>query len=196
MLKCTATNKEDDSMILKNNQDNYEDNFYMGYYHSYWKWECGEKVRNSKFDNFSSIILDFKKGYAPVIEEFRKSVAKELGSDFPVCVVPSHMASVDNSMSPTARLAKGLVKSNNLIDATNCILRVRSIDKLSRGGNRDLAVHLNSVKVVNSDVIKGKTVLLLDDVMTTGNSLGACRQLLLRAGAKNVLCLALAKTVR
>ena len=196
MLKCTATNKEADSMILKNNQDNYEDNFYMGYYHSYWKWECGEKVRNSKFDNFSSIILDFKKGYAPVIEEFRKSVAKELGSDFPVCVVPSHMASVDNSMSPTARLAKGLVKSNNLIDATNCILRVRSIDKLSRGGNRDLAVHLNSVKVVNSDVIKGKTVLLLDDVMTTGNSLGACRQLLLRAGAKNVLCLALAKTVR
>ena len=196
MLKCTATNKEDDSMILKNNQDNYEDNFYMVYYHSYWKWECGEKVRNSKFDNFSSIILDFKKGYAPVIEEFRKSVAKELGSDFPVCVVPSHMASVDNSMSPTARLAKGLVKSNNLIDATNCILRVRSISKLSRGGNRDLAVHLNSVKVVNSDVIKGKTVLLLDDVMTTGNSLDACRQLLLRAGAKNVLCLALAKTVR
>lgn len=196
MLKCTATNKEDDSMILKNNQDNYEDNFYMGYYHSYWKWECGEKVRNSKFDNFSSIILDFKKGYAPVIEEFRKSVAKELGSDFPVCVVPSHMASVDNSMSPTARLAKGLVKSNNLMDATNCILRVRSISKLSRGGNRDLAVHLNSVKVVNSDVIKGKTVLLLDDVMTTGNSLDACRQLLLRAGAKNVLCLALAKTVR
>lgn len=196
MLKCTATNKEDDSMILKNNQDNYEDNFYMGYYHSYWKWECGEKVRNSKFDNFSSIILDFKKGYAPVIEEFRKSVAKELGSDFPVCVVPSHMASVDNSMSPTARLAKGLVKSNNLIDATNCILRARSISKLSRGGNRDLAVHLNSVKVVNSDVIKGKTVLLLDDVMTTGNSLDACRQLLLRAGAKNVLCLALAKTVR
>ena len=196
MLKCTATNKEDDSMILKNNQDNYEDNFYMGDYHSYWKWECGEKVRNSKFDNFSSIILDFKKGYAPVIEEFRKSVAKELGSDFPVCVVPSHMASVDNSMSPTARLAKGLVKSNNLIDATNCILRVRSISKLSRGGNRDLAVHLNSVKVVNSDVIKGKTVLLLDDVMTTGNSLGACMQLLLRAGAKNVLCLALAKTVR
>ena len=183
-------------MILKNNQDNYEDNFYMGYYHSYWKWECGEKVRNSKFDSFSSIILDFKKGYAPVIEEFRKSVAKELGSDFPVCVVPSHIASVDNSMSPTARLAKGLVKSNNLIDATNCILRVRSISKLSRGGNRDLAVHLNSVKVVNSDVIKGKTVLLLDDVMTTGNSLGACRQLLLRAGAKNVLCLALAKTVR
>ena len=196
MLKCTATNKEDDSMILKNNQDNYEDNFYMGYYHSYWKWECGEKVRNSKFDNFSSIILDFKKGYAPVIEEFRKSVAKELGSGFPVCVVPSHMASVDNSMSPTARLVKGLVKSNNLIDATNCILRVRSISKLSRGGNRDLAVHLNSVKVVNSDVIKGKTVLLLDDVMTTGNSLDACRQLLLRAGAKNVLCLALAKTVR
>ena len=183
-------------MILKNNQDNYEDNFYMGYYHSYWKWECGEKVRNNKFDNFSSIILDFKKGYAPVIEEFRKFVAKELGSDFPVCVVPSHMASVDNSMSPTARLAKGLVKSNNLIDATNCILRVRSINKLSRGGNRDLAVHLNSVKVVNSDVIKGKTVLLLDDVMTTGNSLDACRQLLLRAGAKNVLCLALAKTVR
>ena len=196
MLKCTATSKEADSIILKNKQDNYDTKFYMGSYHAYWKWEFGEKVRNSRFDDFSSTILDFKKGYAQTIEHFRKSVAKVIASGFPVCVVPSHMASSDNSASPTARLAKGLVESNNLIDATNCILRVRSIQKLSKGGDRGLEVHLNSVKVVNSEVIKGKTVLLLDDVMTTGNSLSACRQLLLDAGAENVLCLALAQTVR
>ena len=189
MLKCTATSKEADSMILKNKQDNYDTKFYMGSYHAYWKWEFGEKVRNSN-------ILDFKKGYAQTIEHFRKSVAKVIASGFPVCVVPSHMASSDNSASPTARLAKGLVESNNVIDATNCILRVRSIQKRSKGGDRGLEVHLNSVKVVNSEVIKGKTVLLLDDVMTTGNSLSACRQLLLDAGAENVLCLALAQTVR
>ena len=94
--------------------------------------------------------------------------------------MPSHEAGRDNSNSPTARLAKGLVKSNNLIDATNCIQRFRTIQKLAKGGDRNLEVHVNSVHIVNPELIKGKTVLLLDDVMTTGNSLRACRKLLLR----------------
>lgn len=183
-------------MIFKDNSDKYDEMFYIGEYHPYWTWEYGTKVRNSRFDKFSSLILDFKKSYPVVIECFQNNIAGFIGNDFPVCVVPSHEACCDNSNSPTARLAKGLVKSNNLIDATNCIQRFRTIQKLAKGGDRNLEVHVNSVHIVNPELIEGKTVLLLDDVMTTGNSLRACRKLLLDAGAENVLCLALAQTVR
>lgn len=43
-------------------------------------------------------------------------------------------------------------------------------------------------------LIKGKNVLLLDDVRTTGNSLSACKQVLEEAGALTVQCLALGQT--
>ena len=183
-------------MILKDNSDKYDELFYICEYHPYWTWEYGEKVRNSSFDHNSSLILDFKKNYPGAIEWFQNTIAGLIGNDFPVCVVPSHEASVDNSNSSTATLAKGLVKSNNLIDATNCVQRFRTIQKLANGGDRNLEVHVNSIHIVNPELIEGKTILLLDDVMTTGNSLRACRKLLLDAGAENVFCLALAQTVR
>jgi predicted amidophosphoribosyltransferase len=40
--------------------------------------------------------------------------------------------------------------------------------------------------------LRGKTVLLVDDVITTGSTLNACARALLDAGAANVDCLAIA----
>lgn len=42
--------------------------------------------------------------------------------------------------------------------------------------------------------IRGKTILLVDDVATTGNTLNECARVLKKAGCKKVLCLVLAKT--
>jgi len=42
--------------------------------------------------------------------------------------------------------------------------------------------------------LKNKTILLIDDVETTGSTLKECKGVLLKAGAKEVYCLTLAKT--
>ncbi len=55
-------------------------------------------------------------------------------------------------------------------------------------------MHLNSIRVERAEEIRGRRVLVLDDVMTTGDTLRSCRQLLLEAGARGVTCLALTKT--
>jgi len=48
--------------------------------------------------------------------------------------------------------------------------------------------------VADETVVKGRQVLLLDDVTTTGTSLKAGKYLIERAGAEMVALLALAKT--
>jgi ComF family protein len=48
--------------------------------------------------------------------------------------------------------------------------------------------------IVDRKVVKGRTILLVDDVTTTGNTLNECARTLKRAGSKKVLCLTLART--
>jgi len=49
-------------------------------------------------------------------------------------------------------------------------------------------------QIVDRKVVKGRTILLVDDVATTGNTLNECARTLKRAGARKVFCLTLART--
>ena len=49
-------------------------------------------------------------------------------------------------------------------------------------------------EVVKRELVKGRTILLVDDVATTGSTLNECAKALKRAGADSVLCLVLART--
>jgi len=51
---------------------------------------------------------------------------------------------------------------------------------------------LGAYRVINADAVRGKRVLLVDDVFTTGATAGECARMLLTAGAKEVHCAAIA----
>ncbi len=46
----------------------------------------------------------------------------------------------------------------------------------------------------DEDLVRGKTVLLCDDILTTGSTLSFCAKALKQAGAKNVICCTIAIT--
>jgi len=55
---------------------------------------------------------------------------------------------------------------------------------------------LGAFKVPDPGKVKGRRVLLLDDVLTTGATLEACARALKRAGAEQVYVLVLARVVK
>ena len=52
-------------------------------------------------------------------------------------------------------------------------------------------------KAVNTDKIKGNNILVIDDILTTGHTLGECCRILSKAGGRKIYCAALcAKIIR
>ncbi len=52
---------------------------------------------------------------------------------------------------------------------------------------------LGVYKAENTEMLKNARVLLIDDILTTGSTLGECVRVLKEAGAKSVVCAALAR---
>ena len=95
---------------------------------------------------------------------------------------------------------QSLLLARHVVDRLQCELdflslrRVRytlpqtGLGKVARRKNVRGAFHLK-----DPEIVKGKTVLLVDDVATTGNTLNECSRVLKKAGCKEIFCLVLAR---
>lgn len=180
--------------MFKNEEYNNPDMLWnTGTYHKYWIYPDGIKTHNPEFDAYSGQILDLKKKNASAIICFFDILDRIVDDDFVLCCVPSHDPEQRNSgVHEVAR--KIFQNRDRIIDGTEYLIRMNEIEKLSTGGNRSIEVHLSSIEVPYPEYVQGRAVLLIDDVTTTHNSILACKQLLLEAGAQSVQCLAFAQT--
>ena len=110
-----------------------------------------------------------------------------------ITCVPSHRASNFNQ-SALALLIRDVAVSSSYVDGSQLLLRIKDIvpQKTLSYQERCQETHLNSV-IVNGDV-KGKKIILIEDITTSGSTLKACKKILLDAGAESVICFAFAKT--
>ena len=159
----------------------------LGRYHPWYEGH------NPNFDKLSRLILDVKyqriKGISYFTNRLR-SILLDTG-EYVICVMPTH--AVGTAPSGIRTIAKRLC-SPPIIDGTDVISRVFEIPKKAIGGSRDLQLEIESLTLRNESIVKGRQVLLLDDVTTTGTSLKAGKYILERAGVALIALLALAKT--
>lgn len=163
-------------------------------YGDYLPWSAHKEMGGdgSNYPEHSGRILDLKDGKDGAATHFAEMIEPELADNIVIATVPSHDPQKVGGGLKT--LAATLAKSGGRVDASDCLVRDKKIDKLAHGGDRSKDVHLKSISVAKPDLIKGKDVLLLDDVTKTGNSLTACKEKLLKAGARSVLCGTIGKT--
>ena len=147
--------------------------------------------RNKLFGPDDRRILELKNGEAQAVEYYVQLLAEHLPPGRPIVVIPSH--DPRNAMTGMRRVALRLCQSG-WEDATDCLVRTRWIPKLSLGGARTLEIQLGSLEVTRAAAIRERSIILLDDVTTTMNSLKAAGEKLFLAGASSVSCYVLGKT--
>lgn len=158
-----------------------------------------------KSDANSELILKFKDYDLEAIEYFAEQIGialetlvkghTELLANRAICVVPSHSA---NKWSTNLlQIADFLIEKYKMINAKLYIRRIKDHDKLSYGGVRSKESHLETL-AINKDHVKISTdsVILLDDVATTGNSIDACVELLENNDIKRIRSIVLGQTLR
>jgi len=174
----------------KFNYDSDNDTYYLMEYHPWWHGH------NPEFSDDDGLLLDFKKGSDTGISHFYKKLSYRLSQILDqnpnvwLCCVPSHNPS--NTDSSVYRLINKLSSSRT----AKLLKRTKEVEKLSTGGDRAIAVHTNSITTdasvrLGSDAI----VILVDDILTSGNSIKACKSILSkRNDVKSVISIVIAKT--
>ena len=93
-------------------------------------------------------------------------------------------------------LARAFCKAANLTLDTTSLLRVRDTQSQTHLGRKERQENMaDAFTVSNPPTVKGKTILLIDDVATTGATLEACAQALRKAGAKRIMAFTFAREI-
>jgi predicted amidophosphoribosyltransferase len=114
-----------------------------------------------------------------------------------LAIVPGHLACDTNAGSPMSRLVECLARQDpRLRSSVDTLVRYRDVEKMATGGDRSVRAQVESMRIRESSLVVGATVVVLDDIVSSGHSMAAARELLMRAGAARVACVAIARTVR
>ncbi|ARC40778.1 MULTISPECIES: phosphoribosyltransferase [Citrobacter] len=176
-----------------------------GFYHPYWY----QGERNPHNDELSRQMMDFKdednRNHQRAINRFSELAIDKVGrlvirggggrfveSPFSIAIVPSHTA---GRISPALiEVAERVVRTYRRGNVDCCLERTRTVPSAHReGGDRSISGHMSTIRVKGGN-LRGRNVLLLDDVKTTGGSLSACFYLLESAGAGVTIPLSLLET--
>jgi ComF family protein len=111
----------------------------------------------------------------------------------PVPLHPNRLRSRGYNQSEV--FGEGLVESIRHSTLNNVIERVVHTSTQTKKSRFDRWQNVETVfEVTNPDQVRGKRVLLIDDVVTTGATLESCAARLLRSGARHVSIACIAAT--
>lgn len=155
----------------------------------WYQGDVRESIHRFKFDNRS--------GYAKVYGRFvAQCVSDHLSDQFDLITwVPISSKRLKKRGYDQAMLL-AMASALDLDGvAVETLRKVRNTD--AQSGIKDDSARranvLGAYEVIDAELVAGKRILLIDDVVTTGSTLSECARVLRTYGAKDVVCASLAR---
>ena len=159
-----------------------------------------------RYDTARDLVLRFKHAdrtdYAPAFATWMRRAGAELiaASDIVVPVPLHRWRLLKRRYNQAAVLANAIAVQSGLEALPDALTRIRRTPSqgamISARARRRNVLGAFKVRDTVKPRLKGKRILLIDDVMTTGATLEACARTLKRAGAAEISALTLARVVR
>ena len=153
-------------------------------------------------DCVRKLILEFKffnkfylgKVFSKIILKNEKICGKLKFYDI-IIPVPMHkIKKLERGYNQTEILAEDLAKNLGILYDKNILLKAVNNVKQSSLSEQERYKNVKNVfKVKNSDKIRNKKIILIDDICTTSATLEECSRVLKESGAKSITALVIAK---
>ncbi|OIO03693.1 MAG: hypothetical protein AUJ49_04120 [Desulfovibrionaceae bacterium CG1_02_65_16] len=132
--------------------------------------------------------------YAVAAFERCAAVSPEFAGCDIIVPVPLHARRLlSRGFNQSRELARLLAAKRRLPIRQDALLRVRRTTPQMELAREARAENIRGAFVADARLLSGRSVLLVDDIMTTGSTLEECARVLLAAGARRVDVLALAR---
>ncbi len=106
----------------------------------------------------------------------------------------SHTRLHERGFNQTKQVAEKIISQFPFISLgeKNALIKYRDSKPQTTLARKDRLNNVKDTFKANDKTIYGQNIILLDDVITTGSTLKEAEETLLKAGAKNILCIAIA----
>ena len=150
-----------------------------------------EAIHHLKYHGKTSLAATL----GPLLAEFTKDWLGEASSEFLIIPVPLHPAKLrergyNQSLLLAKRLADGLSAK---VDFLSLRRNRKTVPQTGLGKKQRQQNVKNAFSLENGNGIRGRNILLVDDVSTTGNTLNSCSKTLRKGGAGRIYCVTLAR---
>lgn len=143
-------------------------------------------------------IAGKKSGSFELAREMAQAISHEYsGIDFDF-IIPVPMSKHEikkRGFNQALLLASHLSKLLNVPLKENCLIKEKDTKQQHKLNFTQRAINLkNAFKVINLEELKNSTILLCDDIMTSGSTLNECSLTLRKHGVRQVYCVTFART--
>lgn len=151
----------------------------------YYDEPINKCIRNLKYNNFKAAGNFLAEEIADVIE---RDFSDE-NPDFVTCIPLSKSRKREKIFNHGEIIAKDISKVFDIAFAPDLLIKTKNTKSQVTLSADERKTNLkNAFRVNRKYNIKDKTILICDDVMTTGSTLEECSKTLKKAGAKRVIC--------
>ena len=153
-------------------------------------------------ENSKNLIIDFKfydkTASAEVLANILYAAGKDIWAENPDYLIPVPMHRkrlLKRRYNQAALLCKYLSRKSLVSTDYFSLVRIKNtVPQVSLSGAKRRNNLKKAFAVKNPEKLKGKSVVLIDDVKTTGSTLRECAKVLQKAGVVNIYTLTLSQT--